>query len=1807
MRHRRTSRPCLLSPPLPPSFTTGHFICERHVCNEEAEEMATARDALWASGHDESVEVNQRALIDKVLARYSEEFTVFRELLQNSDDASAKAVEIHFDTEEYVQRTKEGDKGGEGSEGQSVTPLPDLKKVVVHQWTFKNDGMIFRDEDWNRLKKIAEGNPDEEKIGAFGVGFYSLFSVTEEPFVTSGGQWMGFYWKDKKDQLFARRGNIPASEDQGEDRWTTFTMPLRKPETLPIPFDFIRFLTSSITFMAHLSEVSVFLDGKRLARLRKSRGLPKSIGLRKGLKAETAKGMMRVTDVNVMPLIIRAEIMQWVYASGSSVKPRRRVQTAAQQQARKAVSSGFFSSLFSSFSTPQRGASPHPEHIIEEQDEKEQETEERKKLLSVTETSVVLAVFSASVDVRLDSNLREELLRATKKNAPTKMRYELIYTGKDEYEASKKEEEGFEATGSIFQGLRADIDGTGSARIFIGHATRQTTGIGGHMSARFIPTVERESVDLVDRNVRIWNEELLGVGGYLARTAYEEEMQNIAERWQAAEEGLSKTDEIASVVYEVKTQLRERALHALKFYTFHSSTPSSRLSQILEEAFFTCISQSALAFLGGQSNHQFPIISTVGVKGAQDVRMSNPTFAEFLKQLPVLPDDVVTGAAVMVEALRTRGMIKDITFGDVLKELKARPLPENEGIACLKWWASMYKTLSAAHVHAARKEILEATILTIGTPGSAEEKIIPLSSVQTFLNTRSHGSAIPTDGPLPTRLLPLSISRHFDPQALQSAFGWRELGIGEWLQFILDPQTTASHVEHDIVQCAPWAERVIQSLSRVWPSLSKDAQVDIVAQLRDKVCIPTSAGLRAPGDAYFQNAHVFPDLPLVAFPSGIAIKGSLEKTLQALGVRKHVDLQIVFNRMIKTGDWSIADLTKYLVAVQSTLTKEEIERLRLTPAFLKEKTAQDTSSQNGKPPRFTASDLYEPLDIFRELRLPIIDWGSKSKWRGSSDEAKFLHSLGLRRYPPLDVILCLAASTDEKIRSTALRYFLDNYQTRYPDYQPSSFANLAFVPAMKGTVPYLGKPGEVFASSAWASMGLLVARPTLGADVYAKLGIRDHPPTAMLVSILEKNPPEDFQTAQRWFGAMASRIADFSNKELQTLSQLLIVPIETASTKIDDKGKKAVRLMAPSQCYFKKDAQAQVHSKLFTFVDFGTQANQFLSACGTKHEPTVEEIAQILLENPRRFWALADSSTENYLSELRNIAVNRRLLSSGTITRMKRSPILLGTKRKRRSTKTAVLDFEEEDGWDYDYDLLQPSTVIIADDTNGYQLFGDKIFTCPQEDLLEEFYGELGSRRLSSLVKEHYETTSEIKSTRKAEELRSRILERLPLFLHEHTHAPTRVPFAWLNADRNFIVRVFGSVTVKKSLTYGDLRLQEKQDASAVALREGRGPIQLFLAGNVSVDMFEVSTSMCRLLFAAPKASDALLFMTILSTDLKALRRRGYNVDRILQKQRAEERVAEEAAKERAKQTALVSQPTSQSQASSAPAKPTDTRPGSPLPPSLASTGTETTLMDDATEKGKQRPHSAFLPRLNNWKNKMLGNEQVPGALPIDDHQEPSTSGNNPVLMPPRPSASRPITPGPHITPMRDIETNIDMAIRACKEERGDLLKSRGQMQMIKESLNDSYCDVSGQKDLTLAGDMGGFKVFMAKDVANPKSVMTSKRDSIARFIHVVRPLAEVYELPPTSLHVFYDVSGATIAFNRNASLFLNLRFFEAWHDEDVHKGELSKAYVSWYFTLAHEIAHNLVQPHNAEHEFWFSSLCESRMVAFTRLLTGTS
>ena len=122
---------------------------------------------------------------------------------------------------------------------------------------------------------------------------------------------MNFYWKDKKDQvsqfflpylsamltkhsqLYARRGTV----GDEVDGWTTFRMALREPGPMPSAFDFTRFLVSSIAFMTHLSEVSVYFDDIRLVKLSKNRGVPEEVPILKEFKGTSPKGIMNVKSI----------------------------------------------------------------------------------------------------------------------------------------------------------------------------------------------------------------------------------------------------------------------------------------------------------------------------------------------------------------------------------------------------------------------------------------------------------------------------------------------------------------------------------------------------------------------------------------------------------------------------------------------------------------------------------------------------------------------------------------------------------------------------------------------------------------------------------------------------------------------------------------------------------------------------------------------------------------------------------------------------------------------------------------------------------------------------------------------------------------------------------------------------------------------------------------------------------------------------------------------------------------------------------------------------------------------------------------------------------------------------------------------------------------------------------------------------------------------------------------------------------------------------------------------------------------------
>jgi hypothetical protein len=133
-------------------------------------------------------------------------------------------------------------------------------------------------------------------------------------------------------------------------------------------------------------------------------------------------------------------------------------------------------------------------------------------------------------------------------------------------------------------------------------------------------------------------------------------------------------------------------------------------------------------------------------------------------------------------------------------------------------------------------------------------------------------------------------------------------------------------------------------------------------------------------------------------------------------------------------------------------------------------------------------------------------------------------------------------------------------------------------------------------------------------------------------------------------------------------------------------------------------------------VEFGSIGNSFLMACGAKQEPSIEEIAKVLLESPAKYYKLC-GDPERYLQELRNLAVNLKQISGATIIRMKRSPMLLGMQFKPRGDKK--VEDVDDDEWDATYGLKKAEEIVMVDDTNTYQAFKDILWTAPQEDLIE--------------------------------------------------------------------------------------------------------------------------------------------------------------------------------------------------------------------------------------------------------------------------------------------------------------------------------------------------------------------------------------------------------------------------------------------------------------------------------------------------------
>ncbi|RUP45535.1 hypothetical protein BC936DRAFT_148045 [Jimgerdemannia flammicorona] len=104
--------------------------------------------------------------------------------------------------------------------------------------------------------------------------------------------------------------------------------------------------------------------------------------------------------------------------------------------------------------------------------------------IPLEKAKIILRIVTAKLDVRVSSKIKKKPLKQTE--------FSPIFN---------EEQHHFQRPHRI----------SGPRGVYIGFRASQTTGCASHMTARFIPTVERDLINFNGNYIAVWNTELLAI------------------------------------------------------------------------------------------------------------------------------------------------------------------------------------------------------------------------------------------------------------------------------------------------------------------------------------------------------------------------------------------------------------------------------------------------------------------------------------------------------------------------------------------------------------------------------------------------------------------------------------------------------------------------------------------------------------------------------------------------------------------------------------------------------------------------------------------------------------------------------------------------------------------------------------------------------------------------------------------------------------------------------------------------------------------------------------------------------------------------------------------------------------------------------------------------------------------------------------------------------------------------------------------------------------------------------------------------
>lgn len=202
--------------------------------------------------------------------------------------------------------------------------------------------------------------------------------------------------------------------------------------------------------------------------------------------------------------------------------------------------------------------------------------------------------------------------------------------------------------------------------------------------------------------------------------------------------------------------------------------------------------------------------------------------------MPVVPVSILALSPLIIDQLKSRGMLRDLSLEDVINELKNTVLNEGQMVACLQWWILVSQ--SPGFDPSFRRRFLDVAVYSYQKDGEKEDSLLPLGAVSTYPNPRS---GIPVDLALPHDCLPFSTAKTLPLEKLGLALGLKELTLPQWISNLAFDQTSAE----SIAVSPAVAERVLGILAKAWNGLSPAAHSAVFGMLSDKTVVPTRSGM----------------------------------------------------------------------------------------------------------------------------------------------------------------------------------------------------------------------------------------------------------------------------------------------------------------------------------------------------------------------------------------------------------------------------------------------------------------------------------------------------------------------------------------------------------------------------------------------------------------------------------------------------------------------------------------------------------------------------------------------------------------------------------------------------------------------------------------------------------------------------------------------------------------------------------------------------------------------------------------------------